>query len=263
MYKRALPPPQLKGYVEYFWCGEMELESGQVFTHYSPASSKAHLLFHYSGDFKLSSASGKTENTFTAGLYGQKALYNQYWTCSKKSGIFGAELYPHAFPAIFSIPASELTNQVVEVQNLLGAQGLELTEKVSTCHTFEEKVKIVSDFLVSKIRTPTCKYKNIEWAILQMHHHKGQLILSDVISHSCISQRQFERNFKQLAGFSAQFYNKLLRFESALYTMADLEKNFTQLAVDLGYYDQAHFNRDFKQFTGISPSHYMALGYHL
>jgi AraC-like DNA-binding protein len=263
MYKRLLPPASLKEYVQYFWCGELQLKSGEMFTHYSAASSKAQLLFHYCGDFKIRSASGNIENTFTAGLYGQKALYNQYWTYSKESGIFGVQLYPHALAALFSIPASELTNQIVALDELLGSHSLKLTEKVNTCHSFEEKVNIVSDFLISRISTQKSKYKNIELAILQMHHHTGQLTLSDLVSHSCLSQRQFERSFKELAGFSPQFYSKLIRFERALYTISDLEKNFTQLSIELGYYDQAHFNRDFKQFTGLSPSQYIAFGYHL
>jgi AraC-like DNA-binding protein len=263
MYQRLLPPPLLKEYVTYFWCGEIELGAAKVYTHYAAACSKAQLLFHYAGDFQFKSASGHVQHTFRVGIYGPKGLYNQYWTNSKQAGIFGIQFYPHALARLFSIPAIELTNQGVELQLLLGNQGVELIEKVNACHSFEQKVKTVSNFLVSRIATHRSNYKNIEWAIRQMHLQHGQLVLSELVNLCCLSQRQFERRFKQLSGFSPQSYLKLIRFETALQRISDVEKNFTQLAVDAGYYDQAHFNRDFKQFTGVSPSQYIAVGDHL
>lgn len=257
MYKRILPSPLLKDYVEYFWCGEIELSAGEVFMHYSVATSKAQLLFHYSGDFMTTGESGDKVKTFTAGVYGQTSSYKKYMTASEKPAIFGIQFYPHALPTLFSIPADELTNQALDVSELFGAQGLELIEKVFSHKSFEQKVKIVSDLLEPRIKKQKIKYRNIESAIHQIHHFKGNVILPDLISYSCLSQRQFERSFKELAGFSPKAYIKIVRFESLLETYENADKSLTEMAFEFGYYDQAHFNHDFKKFSGLSPTQYL------
>ena len=69
-----------------------------------------------------------------------------------------------------------------------------------------------------------------------------------------ISERQFERKFLQSIGFTPSFYKRVLRFESALYRIQ--HGHYTSLAdlsYELGYADQSHFNREFKQFSGITP----------
>ncbi|HVI45704.1 MAG TPA: helix-turn-helix domain-containing protein [Chitinophaga sp.] len=70
-----------------------------------------------------------------------------------------------------------------------------------------------------------------------------------------MSQRQFERKFKEHVGFSPRLFTKICRFEatlSSLLTPAPL----VQIALNAGYFDQAHFNHDFKTFTGMHPKDY-------
>src|SRR5690606_41791340 len=72
-------------------------------------------------------------------------------------------------------------------------------------------------------------------------------------------KRKFERDFKSLTGFSFRKFSKLKRFEIFFQAIQSnqLTSNLTQSAYEFGYYDQAHLNRDFKEFTGLSPKKFV------
>jgi AraC-like DNA-binding protein len=78
-----------------------------------------------------------------------------------------------------------------------------------------------------------------------------------------LSQRQFERHFKYLTGFSAKTFFKIARFENLVEALGcpagAASQNLTAMALEHGYYDQAHLNRHFKEFVGMSPTGYLQL----
>ncbi|HEX2898290.1 MAG TPA: helix-turn-helix domain-containing protein [Bacteroidia bacterium] len=71
-----------------------------------------------------------------------------------------------------------------------------------------------------------------------------------------ISMRQLERTFKDHAGFSPKTYARILRFQSTTKEYGNTHKTLTDIALDCGYYDQAHFIHDFRQFSGYAPGDY-------
>lgn len=259
MYHVAPPKASLKRYIHYFWAGEVELLPKASFTHLAPASSCVEWLFHCLGEFASPDPSGQLRTTFKAGIYGPASHHHQYATTSLKASIFGLRLYPHILPALVGIPTHELTNQSVDITTLLGPQGTQLTEKVIQARTFTQRVGIISDFLQARIGPLKSKYRHVEAAIFAIHQAQGQVNLTDLVGQSCLSQRQFERNFKDLTGMTLQSHLKLVRFESALALYAQNQYPLTDLALACGYYDQAHFNHDFKQFTGHTPTQYWSM----
>jgi len=235
--------------------GEMELPEGHNFVYNAVASSQAEMLFNYSGKFGTYRLDGKMETLFDAGIHAQTNRPRFYTALTSRMGIFGVRLYPHTMPFLFDIPAQELTNQTIDLFSLLGADGEELMQLVFAARGIEEKVAVVSHFLLRRIRQRAQHHAGIAAAIFRIHQSKGQVALSDLLDASCLSQRQFERNFKELAGFAPKAYLRIVRFESVIYTYRE-EQPLTELALDNGYFDQAHFNHDFKQFAGQTPSVY-------
>ncbi|MDI3324090.1 helix-turn-helix domain-containing protein [Pontibacterium granulatum] len=74
-----------------------------------------------------------------------------------------------------------------------------------------------------------------------------------------LSQRQLERLFKQWVGISPKHYSRLLRVNHARSTLRDASGtlSLTEAALNAGYFDQAHFNREFKQVVGLTPGQYL------
>lgn len=262
MYQTIKPPDHLKKYIDCFWVGDAEGFPNKPNAFHSIASSKMELLFFYCGDYVSKDINGNTQKVFKAGFYGHTTDYNHYFASTTKTSIFGIRFLPLALLTLFNIPANELTNQRIDINTLLGGQGNELAERILDAKTFLEKVNITINFFNSRLKSLHIKYRSTENALLKIQQTKTQISIPELVSQSYLSQRQFERNFKELSGFSAKTYLKLVRFELLVETVT-LKKtfyknNFTDIALDVGYYDQAHLNHHFKEFTGVTPSTYFA-----
>jgi AraC-like DNA-binding protein len=81
-----------------------------------------------------------------------------------------------------------------------------------------------------------------------------------VVGRSGFSHRHFSALFRQATGLAPKSYGRVMRFQRALRTLAlRNEPDLAILALEAGYFDQSHFNREFRQFTGVTPTTYRQL----
>lgn len=260
MYQTAQPPEHLEKYIDFFWVGEQENNSGPIFPHHAIASSKLEMQFHYIGNYVTAGLNGHSEKVFKAGFFGQSDKYKYYFAASKKTGIFSVRFLPLALATLFNTPANLLTNESYDIASILGKQGNEIEEQIFEAKTFSERIQIITTFIEKKIKTSQSKYQRFEKILTKIHHTKGRIPVKEITTQAFRSQRQFERNFKELTGFSAKNYLKIIRFErvveTIIYSQSLANLKLIDIALDFGYYDQAHFNRHFKEYTGITPTTY-------
>jgi AraC-like DNA-binding protein len=256
MYQRLNPKPILKDLISFYWVGELQRAPLDEFLHRDVARSAAQLILHYEGSFSELDCDGNVTKSPLFRIHGQRTSNKQYICSSEKSGIFGIKLSSVAIPLLFSIPAYELTNQTLELTDVLGKQGAELMETLYTAKSTQERIDAVSSLFEKKLQRATDKYIRTQMAVQYINRVNGHLSIKDLVDMSCLSQRQFQRSFKELTGYSAKMYLKLIRFENAVRNYSPKYNTLTDVASASGYFDQAHFNHDFKLFTGLTPSEY-------
>lgn len=258
-YKILKPDTELQKYVDYFWTGEIYLNQTDKngFRHLAPASTTLDLVFFCKGHFK----DNETGNQLSQNgiVYGQKTSFDNYSTISEKATLFGIKLKPSVLLTTLNIPASEITEQQIDLQTLFGCNGEKLTEFILSAQTFEEKTKAFSIFLKENLKGLNRKFQPLQKFIETINYTNNFSEISKQIENNFLSQRQFERDFKSLTGFSFRKFAKLKRFENFFEAVQtnQLNSNLTQSAYQFGYYDQAHLNRDFKEFTGICPKKFI------
>lgn len=262
MYQTIKPPKHLAKYIDCFWTGTATSFSNKPNAFHAIANSKMELLFFCLGDYVTKDTNGQFNKVCKAGFFGHTTKNRHYIAATATTHIFGIRFLPQALLALFHIPANELTHQVITLNTLLGNEGDELEEKIRQAKTFAEKVNIIVSWFTRRLQSLPVKYHTTEKALLNIQQTKTIISFPGLVSQSCLSQRQFERNFKALAGFSPRTYLKLVRFERLVETVR-LQKNLhekrlTGIALDTGYYDQAHLNHHFREFTGMSPAAYFA-----
>lgn len=261
MYQTALPIPALRNYVSCFWEGELAMENNQAHTYYAVANSKVEWLFCYAGRYSTNNTNGQLVQVPAACFYGQTNTCKQYTSTAAANGIFGVRLYAHAIPLLFNLPATELTNEYVDISSLLNRQGAELADEILQANTFTERVTIISAFIEAQIQRRLKTLSRFETFITTMN--RTGMSVGELSSEVNLSQRQFERHFKYLTGFSAKTFFKIARFEAMIEALGcgtgKTPQNLTSLALEFGYYDQSHLNRHFKEFTGLSPSSYLSI----
>jgi AraC-like DNA-binding protein len=93
-----------------------------------------------------------------------------------------------------------------------------------------------------------------------MIQHDGQVNLKDLLYRSGYSERHLERKFTAVAGFTPKQFARILRYQSTKrkYVTGNY-KTLSELAQDSGYFDQSHFIREFKEFSGFDPKRYFNL----
>jgi len=256
-YYTIAPPPELAPYVRFYWVLEGNVPPGMPYVHRSMADGCAELLFHYHNRFDELHTDGSEAPSFTSGLHGPARKYSRF-RVHNGFGIFGAYLYPFALQTLLGIPAAEFSNRMTALDELPGKEGTELEERIMLAADNTQRAQILSAFLQKKRRSAKQELPPVAAAIQHIVHGGAAGIpIEKLASEYCLSLRQFERNFKQQAGFSPRLFARIIRFQSALAGRDSLPgKNLAQIALECGYYDQSHFIHDFREFSGHHPRHY-------
>jgi AraC-like DNA-binding protein len=165
-------------------------------------------------------------------------------------------LEPYAIPLLFGIPSSEIKNELVDLVSLLGQDGKDITEQMLGAKNNFERLAFINRFL--EIRIQEFKRPEIVHAAQDIYRKNGVVNVLHLASQASFSQRQFERNFKEQTGFTPKTFSRIVRFKSLVSQYKKENSTLTQLAYAFGYYDQAHFIQDFKQFSGYNPLTYFS-----
>jgi AraC-like DNA-binding protein len=171
---------------------------------------------------------------------------------------FGVVFRPGgAFP-FFKPPAAELQNTEASLDNLWGPEAAWLREQLLAAKTPEAKFAIGERALLKKILKPLEPHPAVRFAVDRFRQRPDRTI-STVTDQIGLSERRFIQVFADQVGLTPKLYCRVQRFQRALRDMSRCQDiDWTEIALGCGYFDQAHFNHDFRAFSGINPSTYVA-----
>jgi len=134
---------------------------------------------------------------------------------------------------------------------------LQRLEALVTRGSYEKAARALEEHLIRQALVRTFDKKLIQAAAKHLMHAKGQVRVSELAEYCHMSVRQLERGFQQVVGTSPKAFARTVRFQEAeRHLMFHPDADLTALAHDCGYFDQAHFIKDFKAFTGRTPTEY-------
>ena len=161
---------------------------------------------------------------------------------------------PAGLHRLFSIPMQELTDRALDARFVLGAFASRFEQMIADCRTFSERVRLADSYLLRRV-LEAHHSDRISAAAAQFLSASGNARVGEVAAESGLSVRQFERDFMRQLGVSPKLFARIVRFEAALDRKArSSAKSWTEIANDLGYFDQMHMIHDFKVFTGGTPT---------
>ena len=216
--------------------------------------------FQYKG--KLSLIRSDQENPLAiSGITGLNDSYRIF----KNSADIGSVLvfFKEAGAAsFFSQPIHELFRESVSLDNfMLRSELLILEERLCEATTDLKRIAVIERFLISKL-SPIPSDNMVLTALAIIHRSKGNIRISELASQLNISQSPLEKRFRKLVGASPKKFASILRFKHILqqqnlqqHKLQD-NKPLSDLAYEAGFYDQAHFIKEFKNFTGETPERY-------
>ncbi|PWV51479.1 helix-turn-helix transcriptional regulator [Chitinophaga sp. S165] len=157
--------------------------------------------------------------------------------------------------AFFKEPMHELFGGALPLDNFIRRQQLDdITEQLAAAESKQVCIDLIQHFLLKMIRKQAKPDLLIQEAVRNIRHAVGNLRIKSLLDDLHISQDAFEKRFRKTTGASPKQFASIVRLRG-LITRAD-NTTLTSLAYEAGYFDQAHFIKDFKSFTGKTPGEF-------
>ena len=242
------PPGHLSNHISLGWysAAGKGLSAKQV--RLIPDGRHGLVVQHLQGRTAISEENG---NPLPVGfVYGQSSapfvnrLHGEAFTI----GIF---FRPHAVKDIFKIDADLLADGYANLDDLAGYR---INEVLLNLEKPEKICRYLFDFIWKKLSGYGKTDRLIEDSFSSIQQNISAVSTGNIFKHYNISERQFQRRFKERAGIPLNTYIRVIKFQAALQLLHQQpDPKLSGIAYQLGYADQSHFTRDFKFFSGHTP----------
>lgn len=165
--------------------------------------------------------------------------------------------YPFGFASFISTPIQKLANKETPLVELFGETGLE--QKIFTATDTKQRIEILEKFLLNKMKSADTIDNVVKSTIDVILSKGGSTPVNDLVKDDVSKRRQLERKFLKQVGMSPKQLGKVIRLQTALKMVLNQpSESLTQIAYESEYYDQAHFIKDFREFTGTTPGSFLS-----
>ena len=172
--------------------------------------------------------------------------------------IIGVSFKPGgAFP-FFPMPAGELHNLSVPLDAVWGRRANELCERLMIAPAPASKVATIEQALLAIARGRLDRHPAVPYAVAELGNPSRPRPVASVVGEIGLSQRRFIEVFRNEVGVTPKAFSRVRRFQRVLGCVEhQTEVDWSTVALAAGYFDQAHFIHDFREFAGVSPSNYL------
>lgn len=214
------------------------------------------LVVNISGGAAATNINGKRKDTPAIELLGQLTLPTRL-TVAQGTSVLIARIYPHASALFFSAPISEFTNYATDMYDVALSENKELYDRIMETDGLTSKIRILETYFLQQLKKNETRLKKVlvvQNLSQQLFLHHQSLDLPSLAQHSGLSERYIQKLYLANIGISPAAFTSVVRFNKSLQLVLNTPQSLTGIAYDSGYYDQAHFIKEFRKFTGITPS---------
>ena len=170
------------------------------------------------------------------------------------TGTIIVEFSPQGAYRFFQISFNDIKNQIHPLTDILGTVAKQLEEQISNVVSVEGKVNVLQQFLLKQF-TLQAEDSIFEYCVAKINSSKGKITIKELEKKTGYSSRWLNMKFKEKLGISPKNLSTIIRFNQYYNAVANNnEMDFMQNAFYDHYYDQSHFLKEFKRFTGLSHS---------
>lgn len=256
-YNTFEPREALAPFVKCFWILEAPAEDTPEKQSIVPDGCME-MIFHYGDHFRQYLEDGSAIQQPRCFVFGQitRPLLIEP---TGEIGILAARFHPEGFKPFASLPIAEMDDRAVALEELFGEAGQRLAADVLAAASAAERISFVEEFLLQRL-TPSAHIDTlIRESVALLLQLRGQSSVDQLSDQLGIHRRSLERKFASAIGLSPKQLSKMVRMQAALKLLASGHvSSLTALAYEGSFYDQAHFIKDFKEFTGLSPKKFYA-----
>lgn len=240
-YKELLPEPKLAPYIYCYWELKSEYKLLAPFSYRVIPDGCVDIFFD-------------VNNSYDSRIMGFSTMHTEF-TLNHYFHYAGIRFLPCMFSFIFDLDASSLTNREEALKDVRAIVATQLGNIIEGQSSLGKITLILDQYFLKKVevkrRAMDTRLYNAIMTILKGH---GALNLQSEIDTG-LSPRQLRRLFEFYVGTSPKVFSKVVRFQYFFQLLSSSKGNaYNKVFLEAGYYDQPHFNRDFKTFFGLTPT---------
>lgn len=248
-----LPSAALQPFVHHYWI----LKTADIsMSNIILPDGCLHWMFHRKKSFDVDNISQDGIKASATGLY-DKAIHISSTEDVELITVF---FHPYAAEAIMGMPCKVLSYDNIDFESLESLEFKELKRHVLDADSTEECIDFIEDFILKRlIKTQGSPHMKQLQKVFGMMKAKPDVRIDELASAACLSDRQFRRVFMDNVGMNPKQIQRIMRFRQATNEIIRTSpENLDEVLYTNGYTDHSHFNHEFHDIVGVSPTEYIA-----
>lgn len=252
-FKREQPSQELKPYIREYWV--VEDESTVPLRQKIIPDGYCEIIFHYGDPYRIK-LHDKWEIQSRM-LFAGQISNHFYLENSGASGIIGIKLQPAAFYSLSGNDMTTFTDRVVDIRSIMSEKFINPAfDLINGKLDLAERIRLAEIWLTELFRQPLHNVVKVQEALNIIFEQNGIVDIEEIAGQLKQSRRHLEREFKKIVGLTPKFFSRIIRFNYIFQLMKERDSSWIGIALDSGHFDQSHFIKNFKEFTGEEPSKY-------
>jgi len=251
-FKRFAPDSELESLIECYWIVEDDDTT--------PRQQKIipdgfnEIIFHLGDPYRirLYNQWELQSNSLLAGQI-RKHFYLEN---TGSSDIVGIKLKPTALTHLLGLNMHQFTDKVVDLSSAMGSHFAETGHQLRATTDHREKINLLNLHFKRSLREIPFRESPADRAINIIFAQHGMIPVSAIARVAGVGERQLENLFKKYIGLSPKFFTRIIRFNYIFSLVQENNQSWSGIAYEASFFDQSHFIRNFRDFTGENPSDY-------
>lgn len=256
LLKDFIPAPDVQEFVQLYRIVHLSFAHGESVPVKAYPPRPEHCLAFYPFDTEMVEYknSGRIVKNIPVVLYGQFSEVTNR-SIGKNFLVVQIIFNPGALFRLTGIAATALTNEYIDAENIFSSQLQNINEQLFFATTYPAMITIVNNFVRSLIKKQQKPKLLLDDACTLLLQKNGSLSIDALAKQACLSTKQLDRKFNERTGVNPKLYAKIIRFDRAFrFKNSHPHLDWLRIAVECNYYDYQHLVKDYKAFTGLSPT---------
>ncbi|SHN24081.1 AraC family transcriptional regulator [Chitinophaga sp. CF418] len=254
-YQQYQPSEQLADYIECYWI--LRAEAGFL---NSPDAlvpgGRIEMIFNFANPVNwLITENNPGGISFAGPIFMGQRNKVFYATGTGKANMLGLRFKPGGLAAFTNMPVSGLLNAVIPAALILGAQINNWEALLYEQQDTNAMLRMLDALMIKALKVVPRDNLLINTAIAALRNGNEDTSIAAICHQTGYSYKKLERVFIRNTGYTPKYYHKILRFNKAMRLIYTTDA-LTSISYTCNYFDQAHFIRDFRQFTGTTPGQF-------
>lgn len=194
---------------------------------------------------------GRRTGSFIAGVWNRPTVTGHYGEQA------GYQIYLDLLGArrVLGVPAGELANRLVALEDVLGSFAAELVERLGDARDAGERHAVAQRLLARRLSDDDATAPEVAYALARLRATRGSARVETIAAEVGWSRRHLAARFREAVGLPPKALGRLVRVEDAAQRVRAGDP-LAEVAYRAGYSDQSHFNRDFRELVGCTPTEF-------